>query len=163
MKNNTPQWIESRRRLLKLMGGGVALASIAGLTACGGEEQSAPASSPEAGAEPETARATQQPAESGPGSAEETAAGQAASDSASEGSGDMPQLPEDHPQAKALGYRHDAEQVDASKYPGYQAGQLCVNCSLYQGAPGDTWGGCSIFPNHLVNANGWCSAYVRKA
>ena len=163
MTNNTPQWIESRRRLLKLMGGGVALASIAGLTACGGEEQSAPATSPEADAQPETAVDTLQPAESGTGTAEETTAKQPDAGSSSSGSGDLPKLSEDNPQAKALGYRHDAQQVDASNYPRYQAGQLCSNCSLFQASSGDAWGGCSIFPNHLVNADGWCSAYVRKA
>lgn len=67
--------------------------------------------------------------------------------------------------AKALGYLHAAQEVEPAKYPRYAAGQLCLNCSLYQPDAGSEagWGGCSIFPGKLVNANGWCSAYVPQA
>jgi hypothetical protein len=34
---------------------------------------------------------------------------------------------------------------------------------LYQGKPSDATGGCPIFSGKLVNAKGWCSAYVKKA
>jgi len=66
-------------------------------------------------------------------------------------------------QAQSLGYKHDATKVDKAKFPKYQAGQTCANCTLYQGKPADAWGGCAIFPGKQVAAKGWCSAYVKKA
>ncbi|MEJ2515193.1 MAG: high-potential iron-sulfur protein [Gammaproteobacteria bacterium] len=76
-------------------------------------------------------------------------------------------LAEDNPQAMALGYKHDATEVDTGKYP-KRAGdagakQFCHNCNLYKGAEGDEWGACSIFPGKLVKADGWCNAWVPKA
>lgn len=75
---------------------------------------------------------------------------------------DLPKLELDNPQAKALGYVHDASEVDASKYARYQEGQLCSNCALFQAQGDEEWAGCSIFPGKLVAANGWCSAYAPK-
>ncbi len=72
-------------------------------------------------------------------------------------------LEEADPQAAALGYRHDATKVDAKKYSTYSAGRNCANCQLYVGKPGDAWGGCSAFGGKLVNAKGWCVAWVKKA
>ncbi|NKI34753.1 High potential iron-sulfur protein [Wenzhouxiangella sp. XN79A] len=77
-------------------------------------------------------------------------------------SGDMPQVGLDDPTAQALGYKHDVANVDTRKYPQYRPGQVCANCTLYQGAEGEAWGGCQLFPGKLVNANGWCSGYTRK-
>lgn len=71
------------------------------------------------------------------------------------------QLSEDDPQAQALGYKHEAGDVDAAKFPQRTDDQLCSNCQLYQGA--DDWGPCGIFPGKVVAANGWCSAWVKKA
>ncbi|WP_187345556.1 high-potential iron-sulfur protein, partial [Photobacterium damselae] len=31
-----------------------------------------------------------------------------------------------------------------------------------QAKDGDEWRPCAIFPDKLVNANGWCSAYAPK-
>ena len=76
---------------------------------------------------------------------------------------DLPQLEESDPQAQGLGYVHDATQVDTSKFTKYAEGQLCSNSQLYQGAEGEEWGPCAIFPGKGVNANGWCSAWVAKA
>lgn len=70
---------------------------------------------------------------------------------------------EKDPTAVALGYTPDATKVDTKKYPKYAAGQKCANCQLYTGKPGDPAGGCGIFPGKLVAANGWSSAYVKKA
>ncbi|MDP2532896.1 high-potential iron-sulfur protein [Photobacterium damselae subsp. piscicida] len=39
---------------------------------------------------------------------------------------------------------------------------MCANCALIQGKDGDEWRPCAIFPDKLVNANGWCSAYAPK-
>jgi hypothetical protein len=72
-----------------------------------------------------------------------------------------------NPQAKALGYVHDASAVDTSKYP-KRAGeegakQFCHNCNLYTGKEGEEWGPCQIFPGKLVAADGWCNAWVPKS
>lgn len=73
------------------------------------------------------------------------------------------QLDEKDTQAQNLGYKHDATKVDKAKFPKYQAGQTCANCSLYQGKPTDAWAGCPIFPGKQVAGKGWCSAWVKKA
>ncbi|AVP98176.1 High potential iron-sulfur protein [Ahniella affigens] len=75
----------------------------------------------------------------------------------------LPQLAETDPTAAALGYKHDATKVDAAKYPTYKAGQHCATCKLAQGADGDAWRPCSIFPGKSVDAKGWCAAYSAKA
>ena len=146
---------DARRKFLKLMGGGAVLLPIAGLGACSGGEESAPASggtASEAPSEPEPQQMT-----------EEASAEPAASEGANETGGDMPRLSEDNPQAQSLGYVHDATTVDTSKYPRYQSGQACSNCALYQGDADSEWGGCSIFPGKLVKATGWCNVYAPKA
>jgi hypothetical protein len=75
---------------------------------------------------------------------------------------DMPRQTEDDPAARALGYVHNASNVDANRYPRYESGQLCSNCNLIQGSDGDAWRPCDIFPGRLVAANGWCSAWVPR-
>jgi hypothetical protein len=65
--------------------------------------------------------------------------------------------------AQSLGYKHDATKVDKAKFAKFQTGQICANCTLYQGKPADAWGGCAIFPGKQVAGKGWCSAYVKKA
>ena len=55
---------------------------------------------------------------------------------------DMPIAPldENDPQAAALGYKHDASQVDTDQFPvratDSGAKQYCHNCQLYTGVPG---------------------------
>lgn len=70
---------------------------------------------------------------------------------------------EDDPTAVALGYLHDAKEVDTAKWPkragAEGAKQFCNNCALYVGG-GDSWGGCSIFQNRLVAGEGWCNGWV---
>lgn len=73
-----------------------------------------------------------------------------------------PQVSESEPAAQSLGYRKNARQVDRQRFPRYAPGQVCANCTLYQGG-GAALGGCPIFPGKQVAAAGWCSAYVRKA
>ncbi|MDW8479605.1 MAG: high-potential iron-sulfur protein [Xanthomonadales bacterium] len=75
----------------------------------------------------------------------------------------LPRLEETDPTAAALGYRHDTTQVDQAKYPNHRPDQNCANCNLVQGAEGEAWRPCAIFPGKLVNANGWCAAWVKKA
>lgn len=65
--------------------------------------------------------------------------------------------------AVALGYKHDAAKVDAAKYPTFAAGRNCANCQLYQAKAGDAWDACGAVSGKLVNAKGWCVAWVKKA
>ncbi|AIG00503.1 MAG TPA: high-potential iron sulfur protein 2 [Alteromonas australica] len=62
------------------------------------------------------------------------------------------QLQADDPTAKALNYT-PASTVD---------GAQCKNCMYVQGADGENYRPCALFPNKLVNANGWCSAWVKR-
>lgn len=63
------------------------------------------------------------------------------------------QLDPQNPQAKALQYVHKSA----------KEGQNCANCSLAQGSPSDAWQPCAIFPGKLVNSEGWCAAWAKKA
>lgn len=76
------------------------------------------------------------------------------------------------PNAQALGYVHDAKQVDVSKWPKRNAPggetQFCDNCMFWQqgglkaeGREGE-WGKCLIFPDGLVAAKGWCNSWAPK-
>jgi hypothetical protein len=72
-------------------------------------------------------------------------------------------LDETDPKATALGYKHDATQVDTGKFPKRSgdagAKQFCSNCNLYAEVEGG-WGKCSIFPGQHVSGKGWCNAWV---
>ena len=73
----------------------------------------------------------------------------------------LPLTPAD-PTAKSLGYVEDSAKVDAKANPMHQAGQKCANCVQFQGKPGDTRGGCNIYPGKSVSVTGWCKVYARK-
>lgn len=66
---------------------------------------------------------------------------------------DLPHLAEDDLTAQSLKY------IDKSAMDG----QTCAGCALIQGADGDVWRPCQIFPGKLVNAEGWCSVWAPKA
>lgn len=75
---------------------------------------------------------------------------------------DLPKIDESDPLAASLKYKHDATQaprVDKAGTPA--AEQVCGNCQLAQGD--GEWVGCSIFPGKAVNANGWCTAWIKRA
>ena len=78
---------------------------------------------------------------------------------------DLPKLDEADPSAVALGYKHDAADVDTAKFPKHSgeegAKQLCSNCNLYQGGDAE-WGPCAIFPGRRVAGAGWCNAWIPK-
>jgi hypothetical protein len=131
----------TRRGFLKLLGGSAVLIPIAGLTGCSGDK-----------AAPTAAQSPAAPA-----------AAPAATPAAAPDAAGLVQLAEDEPAAVALGYRHDAAQVDAGKYPRWAAGQQCSNCIQYRGEAGESWGGCGLFPGKRVNAGGWCNGYAAKA
>ncbi len=65
------------------------------------------------------------------------------------------------PAAAAVGYVENASKVDAKRFPTYKPGQNCANCSLImlQYSP---YRPCKLFPKNVVNANGWCSAWVKN-
>jgi len=75
---------------------------------------------------------------------------------------DMPKIEESDPVAQSLKYVHDASSVDAAQRANPAADQTCANCALIQGADGDAWRPCQIFPGKLVNADGWCSVWAPK-
>jgi hypothetical protein len=66
---------------------------------------------------------------------------------------------ESDPTATALGYKMDATKASNRK----DNTAVCGNCSLYSGKPGASDGPCSVFGGKLVNAKGWCTAWVKKA
>jgi hypothetical protein len=68
-------------------------------------------------------------------------------------------IPETDPQASALGYKADATKAEKRT----DATAICANCGLYTGKAGDPSGPCAIFQGKLVAANGWCTAWVKKA
>ena len=84
---------------------------------------------------------------------------------------EIPKLPENDKQAIALGYREDANLVDATKF-NRGKDQSCQNCQLYSGSPGEEWGACAIFSyridprlnrNYVVSAKGWCRSWAPRA
>lgn len=81
-------------------------------------------------------------------------------------------IDENSPLAATLGFHHDATKVDLVKFPKRkEAGgekQFCRNCALglqtglkAEGQPG-AWVKCSLFPQGVVNENGWCNSWVAK-
>jgi High potential iron-sulfur protein len=73
-----------------------------------------------------------------------------------------PLVDEKDPQAVALGYVAVAAKADKAKFPKYADGQMCSNCSLYQGGAA-AQGGCPLYPGKQVLATAWCSAHNKKA
>lgn len=80
------------------------------------------------------------------------------------------EIDEVDPQAAALGYKHDANEVD----PKYKRNpsQICANCQLYSGTPESKWGPCAIFSYRVdpksrqpytVSAQGWCLSWGPRA
>jgi hypothetical protein len=73
-------------------------------------------------------------------------------------------LLESNTQAKALGYRADASQVERASFPKYAPGQKCAACQMFRPQqPATAAGPCAIFPGKLVSADGWCDAFAQRA
>jgi hypothetical protein len=141
-----------RRKFLRLVGGSAAIVPFAGLAGCGGGDEAAAPPPPAASApEPEKAPAAAEPATM-PEPAEAPSA-----------SASLTPLKDEDPQAQALAYVSNAENVDREAQPRYEPGQACANCALFMGEEGAANGPCSIFPGRLVAATGWCSVYAPKA
>jgi hypothetical protein len=65
--------------------------------------------------------------------------------------------------AVALNYVEDVSRIDAIRNTTFHSGQACANCTYSGGKGADAWKPCVLFPQKLVNTNGWCRAYLRKA
>ena len=63
---------------------------------------------------------------------------------------------EDEELARQLGYKQDASQVDASKWPLYERSHVCAKCQFFHGQAHE-WGACDVFGGKLVHSQGWCS------
>ncbi|MEE4296076.1 MAG: high-potential iron-sulfur protein [Wenzhouxiangella sp.] len=177
MKNNldptSPVTPEQRRRFLRLFGTAAALLPITIVTGCGNDTPEAPAraqpaaapeSSPsETAAAPEPTPMPEPEAPTEP-AMEETAPEPAEPETqmTESSNGQMPPVDPNDAMAQSLGYKHDASEVDAARYPNRDPSHNCANCILYQGAAGEEWGGCPLFPGKVVNAKGWCSSYTPK-
>lgn len=72
---------------------------------------------------------------------------------------DLPHLPLDNAQAKALGYIEDASKA---QHASFKAGSNCANCNFIQGKDGDAYRPCQLFAGFSVAAAGWCSAWAAK-
>lgn len=178
---SVPTSREQRRRFLRLFGAAAAALPITVLTGCSDEPAPAPAAdkaaappqpppqqsqspSADSSAQQATAEVAEQVSDA---SAEDTIA-QAAqpAGNGAPAATELQQLSLDDPSAQALGYQHNAADVDLQKYPqrakDQAANHYCSNCALFQGADGDEWGPCALFPGKLVNANGWCSGYAPR-
>ena len=71
----------------------------------------------------------------------------------------MTRLSLNAPQAKALSYVEDATKV---KHRLYRRGDDCANCHFYKGIQGKDYGPCALFPQNVVAAKGWCSAWAKQ-
>lgn len=77
------------------------------------------------------------------------------------------------PQAKALNYVHNHADVKDAKLKTDRGGvkfadQKCAGCQFYDKSKATTVGGkkaggCQLFAGKLVEDNGWCSSWVKKA
>lgn len=67
------------------------------------------------------------------------------------------------PMAAGVSYTENAASVSSAKFPQYKPGSKCSNCAQIAGKDGDTWRPCNVFGGKLVNANGWCAVYSKKA
>lgn len=64
------------------------------------------------------------------------------------------------PAALALGYVENAAAVDVKKYPAFVPGSNCESCLRLEGAPGNDYRPCGLFPGKLVSVRGWCSGWA---
>ncbi len=79
------------------------------------------------------------------------------------GAAEPARLEETDPIAVALGYKNVAALVDVQRFPTYVDGHDCKGCKLFQAAGGEQWAPCGVVPGKLVNAGGWCAAWVKRA
>jgi len=73
---------------------------------------------------------------------------------------ETPHLDTKDPAAVALGYVEHVSQVDPKKHPEFVQGSSCENCLQLQGAPGNNYRPCGVFPGKLVSVSGWCKSWT---
>lgn len=73
----------------------------------------------------------------------------------------LQKVEEGEPKAVAVGYRHDTNKVDGSRYPKHKPSQRCQNCLAFYPSDDEreTWGECDLMSDRLVHQDGWCSSY----
>ena len=76
--------------------------------------------------------------------------------------GELVELAEDDPTAKALAYHKDASAVNAAEYPNFKDGQICANCLHYKGDLKSADAACALFPGKSVAGKGWCKVWAAK-
>lgn len=155
----------SRRQFLLLLGGAVLALPLVMAGACTPDEAEPP---PTSDPDPRD-QGTDDPVPPGQPASElgqrpEQAGGPNPEPTPEEERALLPRLEESDSMAQALGYKHDAAEVDPEQFPSRtgpdSANEFCKNCVHYQ-APADVqWAPCTIFPGKLVNADGWCSAWA---
>lgn len=129
------------------------------LVACGKKEEAGRTSSSSVSSSPAPSVSTDAAPASGSTAANAGSTGNSAG-TANVASGSL--LDEKDAQAIALGYVAVAANADKVKFPKYESGQACSNCSLYLGGAAEQ-GGCPLFPGKQVLSKAWCSAWVKKA
>jgi len=75
----------------------------------------------------------------------------------------LPHLSLQDPIAQALAYHEDAATVKPEQFPSYRKGERCSTCAQLLGEAGQAWRPCNLFPNALVNADGWCRAWTVRS
>ena len=73
----------------------------------------------------------------------------------------LPELKETDPEAVAIDYHRNAREIDKSKFPTYEDGQVCANCGLV-GFSSGIRKPCQLITGKLVNGGGWCSSWTPK-
>ena len=81
----------------------------------------------------------------------------AISSSVPAGAAEKAKLDPKNPLAESLAYTHDAANSGRAS-----STDSCRTCLHFQGGSEDAWGGCNIFSDNLVKANGWCSAFAKR-
>ncbi len=90
------------------------------------------------------------------------AAGAGAAAAKPAAAGALPHVGPADPVGMALAYIESAKAVDAKKFPNFKPEQKCGNCLQSKGKEGEAWVPCNLFPGKLVNAQGWCKAYIKR-
>ena len=83
-------------------------------------------------------------------------AGPAAALGAGAAAAGEPKLDPASERARSFDDTHDAESSDN---PIRESGARCANCTHFHGDATSQWASCNIFPEHRVNANGWCTSW----
>jgi hypothetical protein len=67
--------------------------------------------------------------------------------------------------ANALGYRPNAKDVDATRFPQRKnsaaKNQCCKVCANFT-AVNEDWGKCLVITGGLVSSEGWCESWTKK-